>query len=193
MQPTLRLGRVPDPLDNDIEDDPAGLFKSSGEAYRQDVVPLSRGEQVASAESVQPSAAPKGGKFSFDLYGGAEQPRAQPAPKAEPRAGKFQFDLYGNEPKPEAEAPAPKEPGLDISGGLKKGFKGLAVTWDFLANKLEKAVTGSDEDTGQILAKSADEYRKLESDPRIAELVRKGDAAPRHDVCGHGYVGLRRW
>ena len=178
MQPTLRLGRVPDPLDNDIEDDPAGLFKSSGEAYRQDVVPLSRGEQVASAESVQPSAAPKGGKFSFDLYGGMDQPRAQPAPKAEPRAGKFQFDLYGNEPKPEAEAPAPKEPGLDISGGLKKGFKGLAVTWDFLANKLEKAVTGSDEDTGQILAKSADEYRRLESDPRIAELVRKGDAAP---------------
>ncbi len=78
---------------------------------------------------------------------------------------------------PRIEDPAPKEPGLNLMGSAAKGIKAVKLTWDFLANKLENAVTGSDEDTGAILAKSAAEYKAMESDPRIAEMVKKGDAA----------------
>ena len=75
------------------------------------------------------------------------------------------------------EAPA-KEPGLNLGGSVAKGLKGLRVTWDFLANKLEKTVTGDGSSTDAILAKSAAEYQSMETDPRIAQLVKLGDDAP---------------
>lgn len=71
----------------------------------------------------------------------------------------------------------PKEPGLNLVDSAAKGVKAVKLTWDYLANRLENAVTGSDRDTGEILARSAAEYKAMESDPRIAEMVKKGDAA----------------
>jgi len=109
----LRLGRVPDPLSDGGDDDldPAGLFKSSDQAYRQDVLPRSQGEQpvaLASAPTTKPT-----GTFKFDLYGTNSSPEAQPTPKE----GTFKFNLYGDaEPKPEPKKAAD-------SGDTSRGFQ----------------------------------------------------------------------
>lgn len=68
--------------------------------------------------------------------------------------------------------------GLDLMGAAKKGAAGLKVTWDYLANALERGVTGAEADTGAILEKSAAEYQRMASDPRIAELAKRGNDAP---------------
>ena len=111
MEPTLRLGRVPDPLTDqlDSDEDPLGLFKSSRQAYRQDVAPVARGKEptVAPANDLaMPKQQPKqsGGTFTFDLYKGTQSESA-PAPVAtEKREGKFEFDLYAGQ---KIDAPAP--------------------------------------------------------------------------------------
>ena len=61
---------------------------------------------------------------------------------------------------------------------VQKGAKGLMLTWDYLANKLETAVTGSGSDTAPILQKSVEEYKALASDPRIQQLIQQGNDAP---------------
>jgi outer membrane biosynthesis protein TonB len=106
----LRLGRVPDPLDNEQDDDELGLFKSNTRAYREDVAPRARGAEPLATPVSAP--APKGSTFKFDLYGSNEAAVA-PAPKKE---GSFKFDLYGNEPEPEA--PKPKTSQGDTSRGF---------------------------------------------------------------------------
>ena len=107
----LRLGRVPDPLDIENNDDPVGLFKSSGQAYQQDVVPMSRGAapEPTPEPAQQVAAAPAAGSFKFDLYG-AKEPR--PA-----KEGVFEFDLYGN-----ARTAAPEIKKPDDSGDTSRGF-----------------------------------------------------------------------
>ena len=134
------------------------------------------------------------GLDGFDVPSLKPQPAAQPtasvapapAPvaQAEPKSSAvdlnsmFGLDAFGPGTKETQTDVAPKEPGLNLGGSVAKGFKGLKVTWDFLANKLEKAVTGDGSSTDAILAKSAAEYQAMETDPRIAELVKKGDQAP---------------
>lgn len=122
----LRLGRVPDPLgtqDNDL--DPVGLFKTSQQAYRQDVVPTSRGREpspapVSDTPVATKPAAKQGGSFTFDLYKGT-QTEAAPTPPLEKREGKFEFDLYANQrPKEVASAPDETQSGA-FSRGLKSG------------------------------------------------------------------------
>ena len=76
---------------------------------------------------------------------------------------------------PPAAKPA-KEVGFIDS--VQKGAKGLMLTWDYLANKLETAVTGSGSDTAPILQKSVEEYKALASDPRIQQLIQQGNNAP---------------
>lgn len=70
-------------------------------------------------------------------------------------------------------------PGYTLGSRLKESFKqGLGqvkLTWDFLANKLERAVTGDESDTGPILAKSAADYARLRGDPKIAEMLQGPD------------------
>jgi len=114
MEP-LRLGRVPDPLGlgtNEFEEPGANLFKSSGEAYRQDVAPRTR-----ESAPVQLAQAPQAGSFKFDLYGGPSQPAASPPAPAK-KDGVFKFDLYGGEAKPEV---APAKPAVE-QGDTSRGF-----------------------------------------------------------------------
>jgi hypothetical protein len=182
-------------LNEEFEDgiQDSAFFESSGEAYREDVVPRSRGitpQPSTGLAAPKIQQAPAGQTISFGelrsrlLGGGQEAAPAAPAAPSEPAAGTITLGelrsrlLPGYQAQPAEEPKPPKEPGLDISGGLAKGFKGLKVTWDYLANRLEKAVTGKETDTKDILAKSAEEYGKLQSDPRLAELIRLGDEAP---------------
>lgn len=79
-------------------------------------------------------------------------------------------------------AATPKEPGLVDSAA--KGLKSVMVTWDFLANKLETAVTGDGSTTAPILQQSVDEYKAMASDPRIAEMIRLGNDAPGYYDAG---------
>lgn len=109
----LRLGRVPDPLDNEQDDDELGLFKSNRQAYREDVTPRARGVDLSAAPSTAPTSAPTGKAFKFDLYGSNE---AVVAPKPQ-KEGTFKFDLYGNAPEPEAPKPKTAEQG-DTSRGF---------------------------------------------------------------------------
>lgn len=111
----LRLGRVPDPLGmEEEEDDPMGLFKSSSQAYQQDVVPRGRGAAIAAAPAAAPVAAPSqpAGKFKFDLYGSGDAAPA-PAPK---REGSFTFSLYEDVAEPQAKKVE------DNSGDTGRGF-----------------------------------------------------------------------
>ena len=119
----LRLGRVPDPLGRQDDDlDPLGLFKSNQQAYKQDVVPTSRGKEptpapVVSAPVESKPAAKQGGSFTFDLYKGT-QTEAAPALSLEKREGKFEFDLYAGQ--------TPKEPAVaeeSQSGAFARGLK----------------------------------------------------------------------
>jgi len=79
------------------------------------------------------------------------------------------------EPQPTAKKVADEDYGFQPINALKKGFKGLGLTWDFLANRLEKAVTGDTKDTAPILAKSVEEYNQIASDPRIGKMVKEAD------------------
>ncbi len=119
----LRLGRVPDPLGRQDDDlDPLGLFKTNQQAYKQDVVPTSRGREptstpVAEVPVESKPAAKQGGSFTFDLYKGT-QTEAAPAPALEKREGKFEFDLYAGQ--------KPKEPLVtedSQSGAFARGLK----------------------------------------------------------------------
>lgn len=109
----LRLGRVPDPLDNEQDDDELGLFKSNTRAYREDVVPRATGAELSAPAPSAPTSTPTTGKFKFDLYG-ANDAVVNPAPKKE---GTFKFDLYGNEPEPAASKPKQTDQG-DTSRGF---------------------------------------------------------------------------
>ena len=114
----LRLGRVPDPLSGGEDDDldPAGLFKSSDQAYRQDVLPLSRGEEP---EAVQlagvgaPAAMPKGKPLSFSWDTGVIGANA-PAPKTKPNAMSYSWDDVVTTPEPKKAAD---------SGDTSRGFQ----------------------------------------------------------------------
>lgn len=99
------------------------------------------------------------------------------APEGKPNPVQAVLDAYdAANPAP---APAPAQPkDVGFTDSVKKGYKGLMLTWDYLANKLEKAVTGSGADTAPILEKSVNEYKSLSSDPRIQELIQKGNDAP---------------
>lgn len=66
--------------------------------------------------------------------------------------------------------------GTRMGESFKQGLGQVKVTWDFLANKLERAVTGGEKDTGPILAKSVEEYSRLEGDPKVRELIERGNA-----------------
>lgn len=79
-------------------------------------------------------------------------------------------------------AAAPQDPG--ITGSLAKGFKMVKVTWDFLANKLETAVTGDGSTTAPILQKSVEEYKAMASDPRIQEMIQLGNDSPDYYEAG---------
>ena len=74
-------------------------------------------------------------------------------------------------------APVPEQD-VGLGSSIAKGWKGVMVTWDFLANKLEKAVTGQETDTAPILQQGVEEYKAMASDPRIQELIQKGNDAP---------------
>lgn len=111
---------------------------------------------------------------------------AEPAPTkqrtepqvAEPAPVPSMFS-YLNRP---AEQPKPpKEPGLELGKSFAKGVKGLGLTWDYIKSRvdrqIEKFATGDTKVTDALLAKSAEEYAAMESDPRIAEMVKIGDEA----------------
>lgn len=99
------------------------------------------------------------------------------APEGKPNPVQAVLDAYdAANPAPAPTPPQPKDVGFTDS--VKKGYKGLMLTWDYLANKLENAVTGSGADTAPILEKSVNEYKSLSSDPRIQELIQKGNDAP---------------
>lgn len=86
------------------------------------------------------------------------------------------------------EPPPPvEEPGIVDSAA--KGFKSVMVTWDFLANKLETAITGDGSTTAPILQQSVDEYKAMASDPRIAEMVQLGNEAPGYYEAGKAMLG----
>jgi hypothetical protein len=84
-----------------------------------------------------------------------------------------------------------KEPsfGERVGASFEKGVGGLKVTWDFLANKLERAVTGAETDTGPILAKSAQEYSLLEGDPKLKEML----SGPPDETWGQAAEGMARY
>lgn len=87
------------------------------------------------------------------------------------------------EMKAEAQAAsAPSEP--TIADSAMKGLKSVKVTWDFLANKLETAVTGDGSTTAPILQQSVEEYKAMASDPKIQELIRLGNDAPDYYTAG---------
>lgn len=79
-------------------------------------------------------------------------------------------------------AATPKEPGIVDSAA--KGLKSVMVTWDFLANKLETAVTGDGSTTAPILQQGVEEYKAMASDPRIAEMIKLGNDAPGYYDAG---------
>lgn len=85
-------------------------------------------------------------------------------------------------------APAPQQD-VGLGSSLSKGFKSVMVTWDFLANKLEQAVTGDDSTTAPILQKGVEEYKAMASDPRIQELIQKGNDAPDYYTAGKEMLG----
>jgi hypothetical protein len=88
----------------------------------------------------------------------------------------------------QAEAAAPVNE-VGFTDSVEKGFKGLMVTWDFLANQLERAVTGDGSDTDAILAKGVAEYQAKASDPRIAEMVNRGNEAEGWFEAGKSMLG----
>jgi hypothetical protein len=88
----------------------------------------------------------------------------------------------------QAPEPAPQQE-VGLGSSLAKGFKSVMVTWDFLANKLEKAVTGEETDTAPILQKGVEEYKAMASDPRIQELIQKGNDAPDYYSAGKEMLG----
>ena len=159
----------------------------------QTASPVSTPVAAAAGEATR-QAAPAAAPSLSSLFSHLETQSAPAAPAAAASGAPALTGLFTHLGGPQAEAPAPasapkKREGLDLGGSVKKGLKGLKVTWDFLANKLEKSVTGSDEDTGGILARSVDEYQKLESDPRIAELVKKGNDAPNTGAAVRDMLG----
>lgn len=112
MEP-LRLGRVPDPLGlgvDETEAPGANLFKSSSEAFRQDVAKRSEPKQPEFIQVADAKPA-SGSSFKFDLYGGG----GEPAPS---KPGSFKFNLYGEDTAP---APAPK-PAAPEQGDTSRGF-----------------------------------------------------------------------
>lgn len=86
-----------------------------------------------------------------------------------------------------AQPPAPAEPGIVDSA--VKGFKSVMVTWDFLANKLETALTGDGSTTAPILEKSVAEYQAMASDPRINEMIQLGNNSPSYYEAGKAMLG----
>ncbi len=168
----------------DDEDDDL-FFRSKDEAMQLDVLPRSRGG-IATPEELQnrptrAMAQPSGGgSLSLDAFLGTAAPAPAPKEKPAPSGASLSLDAFLGTASEQssAPAPAPKEPGLAIVDSAAKSLKGVKVAWDFLANKLERAVTGEGKDTDAILAKSAKEYEQMASDPRIAEMVKLGDDAP---------------
>lgn len=86
------------------------------------------------------------------------------------------------------EVPPPQQE-VGLGGSLAKGFKVVKVTWDFLANKLEQAVTGDDSTTAPILQRGVEEYKAMSSDPRVQELIQKGNDAPDYYSAGKEMLG----
>lgn len=82
----------------------------------------------------------------------------------------------------QAAPPPAEEPGIIDSA--VKGMKSVKVTWDFLANKLENAVTGDGSTTAPILQQSVEEYKAMASDPRIQEMIQLGNDAPGYYAAG---------
>jgi hypothetical protein len=166
----------------------AELYKSSAEAGAE----VRRSGQTGIAPAPQSSSTtlaenkPRGGLAAprasvdpeFDTYlAESRTPQRQERFSADPE---FDDYLAGKTTlAPETSMPSqepPKEVGFTDS--VEKGFKGLKLTWDYLANKLETAVTGSGSSTAPILQKSVEEYKALASDPRIQELIQRGNDAP---------------
>ena len=166
MAAPLRLGN-PTPLLDTQDDEEQSLL---------DVAPV---EPAAQVDGVK--VASLGGMFSY-LRPAAQAPA--PANRVEtakqgPATASSMFSYLN---KPAEAAPAPqKEPGLELGNSLAKGVKGLGLTWDYIKSRLdrqiEKFATGDTKVTDAILAKSAEEYTAMESDPRIAEMVKIGDEA----------------
>lgn len=119
--------------------------------------------QAAAAASVMETPAPKAERSTLGRLGAAP-------------GYEVVFDQKAVEqPEPASKQVADEDYGFQPANALKKGFKGLGLTWDFLANRLEKAVTGDTKDTAPILAKSVDEYNQIASDPRIGKMVKEAD------------------
>ena len=119
--------------------------------------------QAAAAASVMEPPAPKAERSTLGRLGAAP-------------GYEVVFDQKAVEqPEPAPKQVADEDYGFQPTNALKKGFKGLGLTWDFLANRLEKAVTGDTKDTAPILAKSVDEYNQIASDPRIGKMVKEAD------------------
>lgn len=119
--------------------------------------------QAAAAAAVMDRPEPKPARSSLGGIGAASGFQVVYDPKSveEPAATKSQV--------------ADEDYGFQPVNAMKKGFKGLGLTWDFLANRLEKAVTGSTKDTEDILRRSVDEYNAIASDPRIGKMVKEAD------------------
>lgn len=144
----LRLGRAPDPFGDDREDDELGLFRSSDEAYNEDVLPRvtpdraapqpSAPLQVADAKSARGQQATM---FDFDLYGGSSAPSAsrEPAASAPPKGGTFEFDLYGGGSQKSSSLATTEEP---QTKGREKGdaSRGFSAALDQTPALLKGAV-----------------------------------------------------
>lgn len=100
------------------------------------------------------------------------------APQGQPNRIQQVLDAYDATIPSRPAAPTTPSQDVGFVDSLEKGAKGLKLTWDFLANKLETAVTGRGTDTAPILAKSVEEYKNLASDPRIQEVIQLGADAP---------------
>lgn len=111
----FRLGRPTfEDDEEDIGDESSPLYKSSSEAYQQDVA-----RRAAPAAMVPAAPAKTTGKFTFDLYAksGDSAPAAEPAPQ---KSDSFTFDLYAGQQKPAKRTEVAEESG-PLARGLKSG------------------------------------------------------------------------